>query len=810
MVTGNPKNNKTIRKTTSRGAKSASRISVLSSMPFGQRGLLIAFVIVLATFGLRVIFRSKAAVSSYQTIAPTAFCPDSADYTRVKQLWPALKDQYKAWAPSMPSPSWGSSAAYVLPDYLLSPLEMAVGCSDTAMISDIAEIYLAGSQSSDYQPLTDTDGVTRRYWKSAEGEPDTSAAQWYGALSRTLAVIAATPASQRTSVMNQYVTTYKSTIAGFYKNRLYTATNWQGGGAAAFINTMIARDYLKEDTYSPPAISKYLYGLSQVYLAYKADPSTIDLAGNGYPLSEATIVQTLKDGSRLLKQRSTATNLTNLQGRPVTGYNYEVGYWQNLADNQYSEYDGPCYPILDGPTQMSLASNLASYLSNGQVTSCTTPGYRVPIVRNYETSWDTSHMYIPIMFWRAMYTIQPLIGSDFPMYSDMQKYANQLAYGVSNKDMNLPRFKNYWSGSNGWVRLNYSAPNAPWQTSAAFMDNGLGGMLGGFNPDLVTMTRRTRDIMNSPTAADQAATKFNYSVKATDKGTAAEGTFNILEPYYRNYETPSSYYWFLFLSSIPPANFVAPNGSGATPVPTPVLTPVPTATPAPSAQIVPTLAVGCRRIEAEGMVRGAGPTLTTQNPYYSSTGYVENYGPAGAYVETTYLAANGGTYNFTLRYGAGYGDTSRDVYLDGTKLTSLLLTDSGSFAIWTTATTSPLQLSASTHTIRFQVPGGTYANLDYVDVCPVSVATPTPPPTAAPTPTATPALTPSPTPTSTPLPVCTKSGDANCDGRVNTLDLQAVLSSYGKRTTLRSQGDLTGDGVVNVFDLSQVLQNWGK
>ncbi len=128
-------------------------------------------------------------------------------------------------------------------------------------------------------------------------------------------------------------------------------------------------------------------------------------------------------------------------------------------------------------------------------------------------------------------------------------------------------------------------------------------------------------------------------------------------------------------------------------------------------------------------------------------------------------------------------------------------------------TTGPLTAPNSVNGIYSYGTSATFPTLSYqatnyfVDVAfSASIATPTPAPTVVPTP----APTPTPTPVPTPLPSCTKSGDANCDGRVNSLDLQAVLSNYGKRTTIRGSGDLTGDGVVNVFDLSQVLRNWGK
>ncbi len=107
---------------------------------------------------------------------------------------------------------------------------------------------------------------------------------------------------------------------------------------------------------------------------------------------------------------------------------------------------------------------------------------------------------------------------------------------------------------------------------------------------------------------------------------------------------------------------------------------------------------------------------------------------------------------------------------------------------------------------------GAYGSLVVASPTPAPSATPvpTPSPTATPvaTPTPAPNITPSPTPT--PASTCTKLGDVNCDGKVNSGDLNIILAHYGKRVSSRSQGDLTGDEVVNIFDLSQVLQNWGR
>ncbi len=102
----------------------------------------------------------------------------------------------------------------------------------------------------------------------------------------------------------------------------------------------------------------------------------------------------------------------------------------------------------------------------------------------------------------------------------------------------------------------------------------------------------------------------------------------------------------------------------------------------------------------------------------------------------------------------------------------------------------------------------------------VPVATPTPTsvaPTETPTPVETATTTNTPTltrtatktPTRTPTPLAEESGDANCDGRVSSLDALAMLQfAAGLLDSLPCQGDadVDGDGRVNALDAALVLQ----
>jgi hypothetical protein len=54
---------------------------------------------------------------------------------------------------------------------------------------------------------------------------------------------------------------------------------------------------------------------------------------------------------------------------------------------------------------------------------------------------------------------------------------------------------------------------------------------------------------------------------------------------------------------------------------------------------------------------------------------------------------------------------------------------------------------------------------------------------------------------------CMSMGDLNNDCVINALDLQIVISNFGKTTSV---GDVNGDGVVNALDLQVIQSNFGK
>lgn len=97
----------------------------------------------------------------------------------------------------------------------------------------------------------------------------------------------------------------------------------------------------------------------------------------------------------------------------------------------------------------------------------------------------------------------------------------------------------------------------------------------------------------------------------------------------------------------------------------------------------------------------------------------------------------------------------------------------------------------------------------------VGEPTATPQVTSNPTITNTPTVTNAPTATTipnTPVPSVTPSncrltGDLDCSGVINALDLTIQISQYGQSGV---SGDLDNSGKVNALDISMLLQNFGK
>ena len=118
---------------------------------------------------------------------------------------------------------------------------------------------------------------------------------------------------------------------------------------------------------------------------------------------------------------------------------------------------------------------------------------------------DTSHMGSGFFFFLT--SLRGLIGVAGILNSvpdaQMVEYANQFAYGMSNKDLTYPRFTNYQSGMNGWFRAGYSEGGGypPWESGTLGALSGW-GWFGSFNPDVAKLMSRWKVIWEATSGPD--------------------------------------------------------------------------------------------------------------------------------------------------------------------------------------------------------------------------------------------------------------------------------------------------------------------
>jgi hypothetical protein len=127
-------------------------------------------------------------------------------------------------------------------------------------------------------------------------------------------------------------------------------------------------------------------------------------------------------------------------------------------------------------------------------------GPEVPTVPNpkYGLSWDMDHAYrFPIVF-RSLYETRKATGAAFPTLNDLVALGNSYVHLAFNGDSQLPAFKNFLDGWNGWDDVGGSIPDGypPFQYCNAMQTpiNCLTpgsvqgwGQLAFANPDLATL-----------------------------------------------------------------------------------------------------------------------------------------------------------------------------------------------------------------------------------------------------------------------------------------------------------------------------------
>ncbi|MBL8026062.1 MAG: T9SS type A sorting domain-containing protein [Fibrobacteres bacterium] len=223
----------------------------------------------------------------------------------------------------------------------------------------------------------------------------------------------------------------------------------------------------------------------------------------------------LNTGYALCASRMVAKTVTNFDGKQVSGRIFEPGAWSDYKDHAYAGYSGDSYPD----------TNINKLKVAG-------------------VGWDISHGRRFVSVFNSLYRERTFSGHSFPTDSDMQGLANQVVYGISNKDRKFPLFTNFSDSSNGWYRVGYhgaGSGHAPYGLCNSITSGGY-GFWAEYNSDLGLVMDTLWHICQSVVAGVKTGTLGSLVVNT--KINTIDASF------YKEYYMGSRYY-FEYVKSPP-------------------------------------------------------------------------------------------------------------------------------------------------------------------------------------------------------------------------------------------------------------------
>jgi len=353
-------------------------------------------------------------------------------------------------------------------------LEMAANCTDTTTLQQLVDMYLLA------YPHLKTSGNGYKEWRSSSGgEVILHSSQFIYLLSRTANILASLPTNSLSSSMREFLQKYVPVIANDHLHKWISVTSvfsHAGWGCAdrgsythhEYLGRLLSRALGNSPTYCNVVRDRDLWIIAAAAELLAADKRSDLITLNSSQTNELRSHVAL--GSQLIQSRLNETSLTNFAGQSVRGLNFDQGMWRDYSDYQYACYTGSSFPQ---------PSN-----------RCISP----------TVGWDFSHARRFINVFMTLLDTRFATEQTFPDETVLKKLANQVAYKMFNKDFNRPLFTNFWDGTNGWYRVNYSnrvgfgyAPN---DLSVSFPTGGY-GFWGRFNPDIDKIMEAVWKIIDS-------------------------------------------------------------------------------------------------------------------------------------------------------------------------------------------------------------------------------------------------------------------------------------------------------------------------
>jgi hypothetical protein len=197
-----------------------------------------------------------------------------------------------------------------------------------------------------------------------------------------------------------------------------------------------------------------LAGVVEMLAAHRRDPVLVPILTD----MKEKMAEYIRIGVGLLRSRLTRNQLTDFEGMPATGINFDLGAWGDHPNNEYSGYTGERFPTEKDKKAAG------------------------------ELGWDISHARRFVHVFDTFYDNKQVMGQAFPDQEVMKGLTNQVIYGAFNRDFSKPLFSNFMDGTNGWYEVNYLGRSgfgyAPYDMSIAIITGGY-GLWSKYNPDML-------------------------------------------------------------------------------------------------------------------------------------------------------------------------------------------------------------------------------------------------------------------------------------------------------------------------------------
>lgn len=348
-------------------------------------------------------------------------------------------------------------------------------------------------------------------WAGPDGEVVLCVSQFLYLVSRAVNVILDIPEDERTENMNALIVRYAPVLRSHYDRwvfgnpGVFQVTGW-GGDEGLFNHSQFVKKRLNREFKGPKycnAITDLdmwiLAGVVEMLAAHKREPLLVPLdkpRRNEYMDYAAW-------GIRFMRSRLTESALQDFDGKPVKGWNFDLGAWDAHSDYAYAGYTGESFP--------------------------TKQDKKAPV----QAGWDISHARRLVHVLETLHNNREVTGQSFPTHEDMIRFANQLLYGVFNRDFQKPLFANFMNGANGWYRVDYAGRKdfgyRPYGLSNSFATGGY-GLWARYNPDMKRVTAALWDMLR------QVAADVPAKVSGRPQGTAGDQEFG---EHVRTYYSPA-------------------------------------------------------------------------------------------------------------------------------------------------------------------------------------------------------------------------------------------------------------------------------